>query len=119
MIETHPPYNPLNLPTMSYKYSTPYDTNLQIEYAQPHPDFDLVIHPNSTAGQLGFTPEEMAPILQEQQELMATMSYEPKRWYEYPPARHAQPPPKLYIHLNSAAAQLGLTQEETREVLAE
>jgi hypothetical protein len=48
---------------MSYGY----DGYSQIEYAQPHP--------NLTAVQLGFTLEEMAPILKEQQEWMATMSY--------------------------------------------
>ena len=61
----------------------------------------------------------MAPILQEQQELMATISYEPKQQYEHPPAKHAQPPPKLYIHPNSTVARLRLTPEEIGEVLAE
>ena len=92
----------------------------QIEYAQPHPDFNLVIHPNSAAARLGFSPEEMAPIPQEQQELMATMSYEPKWRYEHPPMEYAQPHADPYfVHPNSAAAQLGLTPEEIREVVEE
>ena len=60
------------------------------ENTQPHPDLDLTIHPNSAAAQLGLTPEELAPILKEQQEFLDTASYEPKR-YEHPLAECAQP----------------------------
>jgi len=122
-METHFHYNTLTIPkptNMSYGYDAPYDDYSQIKYAQPHPDFDLVIHPNSAAARLGFSPEEMAPILQEQQELMATMSYEPEQQYEHPPTECAQPHADPYfVHPNSAAAQLGLTPEEIREVVDE
>jgi hypothetical protein len=104
---------------MSYKYNTLYNNDLQIEYAQPHPNFNFVIHLNSVAVQLGFISEEMTSILQEQQEWMATMSYEPEQQYKHPPARPAQPQllPKIIVHPNSVAAQLKLTQEEIMEVL--
>ena len=101
---------------MSYGY----DAYAPIEYAQPHPDFNFTIHLNSAAAQLGLTPEELAPILQEQQEFLDSLDslgYEPKQqWYEHPPTRHTQPPFELDIHPNSMAAQLGLTLEEVREV---
>jgi hypothetical protein len=61
---------------MSYGYNTPYNN---YKYTQPHPNFNLVIHPNSAAARLGFTLEEMAPILQEQQDLMATPICEPEQ----------------------------------------
>ena len=35
----------------------------------------------------------------------------------YSPIERAQPPPEIFVHPNSAVAQLGLTQEEIREVL--
>ena len=65
---------------------------------------DQPIHPNSAAAQLGLTPEELVPVLREQQ-----------CEYEY-----AQPLPVSAgptIHPGSVAAQLGLTQEEIQEVL--
>jgi len=37
----------------------------------------------------------------------------------YSPIEYAQPLPEIHIHLNSVAAQLGLTQEEAREILAD
>jgi hypothetical protein len=43
-----------------------YIPNYNPNYTQA-PDY---IHPDSIAGQLGLTPVELAPILQEQQELM-------------------------------------------------
>jgi hypothetical protein len=64
------------------------------------------IHPNSAAAQLGLTPEELAPILQECENLQSVF---------------AQPPPILTgtttNHPIPATAQLGLTKDEIEEVL--
>jgi hypothetical protein len=65
-----------------------------------------VIHPNSAAAQLGLTPKELAPILQECENLQIMF---------------AQPLPILTRtttnHLIPATEQLGLTTEEVEEVL--
>jgi len=58
---------------MSYGYNAPYNNNLLIEYAQPHPDLNFAIHSDSAAAQLWLTPEELAPILQEQQEFLNSL----------------------------------------------
>jgi hypothetical protein len=47
------------------------------------------------------------------------MSYAYNTYDNYPPYEYAQPPPELDVHPNSAAAQLGLTPEELREVAEE
>jgi hypothetical protein len=92
---------------------------LLAECELPHPNLNLTIHPNSAAAQLGLTPEELAPILKEQQEFLDTVSYEPKQ-YKHPLAECAQPllhNLDIIIHPNSAAAQLELTTEKIAEVL--
>jgi hypothetical protein len=66
------------------------------------------IHPDSLAAQLDFTPEDLEPILQHQQEHL--------------PDEYAQPPlisAKPIIDPDSAAAQLGLTSEDMEEVIAD
>jgi hypothetical protein len=76
------------------------------------------ISPNSAAAQLGLTSAEMAPILQEQRELMrdefTQPPTEPTTYYKHT-TRAESPHPPL-IHPNSAAAQLGLTPTEAAEV---
>jgi hypothetical protein len=47
------------------------------------------------------------------------MLYGYNTYDNYPPYKYAQPPPELDVHPNSAAAQLGLTPEELREVAEE
>ena len=63
------------------------------------------IHPNSPAGLLGMTPEELKPILQDQQEFLRN--------------EFAQPPPiftrPTTYHLTPATQQLGPTAEEVEE----
>jgi hypothetical protein len=95
-------------------YIPPYNNSSNNNYVPPDH-----IHPNSAAAELGLTPEELAPILREQQR---------KCWYEYvyaqPPwsalAVHddigAQSAPPPFIHPESATTQLRLTPEEAREV---
>jgi len=105
---------------MSYGYDAYYPPT---EYAQPHPELDFTIHPNSAVAQLGLTPEALAPILQEQQEFLNSldsMGYEPEQ-QQYLRDEPAQPLPILTrpttTHLTPATQQLGLTQEQAREVL--
>ena len=63
----------------SYEPSSPYNI---LAYNHNHTLPEDYISPNSAAAQLGLSPPEMAPILQEQQELM---------WNEFtqPPAEPA------------------------------
>src|ERR1700722_17937273 len=79
-------------------------------YSPPQTTLSTHIHPDSVAAQLGLTPEELTPILQDQQHEYQQEELE----YEA-----AQPP--LYfthtIHPESTAAQLGLSMEEMEEVL--
>ena len=76
-------------------------------YSELHTQPEIIIHPNSTAAQLGLTPAELAPILREQQEYLRD--------------EVAQPPPTFTqpttVHLIPATKQLGLTTEEVEEVL--
>jgi hypothetical protein len=70
---------------------------------------ELGIHSNSAAAQLGLTPEELTPILQELQQDSEYLQYE-----------HAQPLPNLTrptIHVNSATTQLGLITEDIADIL--
>ncbi|KIM76999.1 hypothetical protein PILCRDRAFT_12368 [Piloderma croceum F 1598] len=108
---------------MSYGYNILYDDYSLIEYAQPHPDLNFAIHPDSAAAQLGLTPEELAPILQEQQEFLNSldsMGYKPEQ-QQHLRNELAQPPPILTrpttTQLIPATQQLRLTQEEAEEVL--
>jgi hypothetical protein len=76
-------------------------------YSELHTQPEIIIHPNSTAAQLGLTPAELVPILREQQEYLRD--------------EVAQPPPTFTrpttVHLIPATEQLGLTTEEVEEVL--
>jgi hypothetical protein len=78
------------------------------------------IHPNSSAAQLGLTPSDLEPILQDQREYL-------QNEYAQPPANQAtsyhhntriKTPPNLALETQpqTATEQLGLTPEEAREV---
>jgi hypothetical protein len=41
-----------------------------VNYAQPHSDSNLAIHPSSAAAQLGLTREEIQEVLEDQEEWM-------------------------------------------------
>jgi hypothetical protein len=68
------------------------------------------IHPDSAAAQLRLTPDELTPIIQDQQH-----EYQ---WHELE-WEAAQPPQNFAptIHPDLAAAQLGLSMEDLEEVL--
>ena len=52
-------------------YNSPYYTLVNnYSYWEPQLPPSIHIHPDSVAAQLGLTPSEMAPILQEQQEFL-------------------------------------------------
>jgi hypothetical protein len=76
-------------------------------HSEPQLPPSTYIHPDSAAGILAITPEELAPILQDQQEFLQN--------------KFAQPLPIITepttYHLIPATQQLGLTQEEIEEVL--
>ena len=84
------------------------------------------ISPNSAAAQLGLTPADMAPILQVQYELMrdefAQPPTQPTAYHNHAiQADSPQPPsnPAPYVHLQSVAAQFGLTPTEMAEIKEE
>src|ERR1700720_2473373 len=79
-------------------------------YSPPRMTLSTHIHPDSVAAQLGLTPEELTPILQDQQREYQQHELE----YEA-----AQPPFHFThtIHPDSVAAQLGLTPEELIPIL--
>jgi hypothetical protein len=67
-------WNTFIFPAMGDIYNSPFTHGPGPYYIPAHnpnyiqaPDY---IHPDSVAGQLGLTPVEFSPILQEQQELM-------------------------------------------------
>jgi hypothetical protein len=88
---TYGPSSPYYIPTYNHNQSLP-------------PEY---IHPNSAATQLGLTPTEMAPILQEQHELMQDeLAQPPNRttiYHNHTRAESPQPPlkPALYVHPQS------------------
>ena len=82
---------------------------------------DQPIHPNSAAAQLGLTPEELAPILREQQceYEFAQPPTQPTAYHNHAiQAKPPQPPsnPAPYVHLQSVAARFGLTPTEIAEI---
>ena len=80
------------------------------------------ISPNSAAAQLGLTPADMAPILQEQYELMRDELAQPPPALTRPDTTNYgleehQVIPSTYIHPESPAGQLGLTPQELDLIL--
>jgi hypothetical protein len=53
-----------------YYQNTPIYNSTPSSYWEPQLTPSIHIHPESAAGQLGYTPEELAPILREQQEFL-------------------------------------------------
>jgi hypothetical protein len=109
-------------------YNSPYYTPAHNHYYwEPQLPPSIQIHPQSAAGQLGYTPEQLAPILREQQQfLLAEELAQP------PPAltRHTtryhrttrietQPDPAFYARPQQEAAQLGISPEELAAISEE
>ncbi|KIM80457.1 hypothetical protein PILCRDRAFT_89691 [Piloderma croceum F 1598] len=57
-----------SFPIMAAKYEG--QDYQSVNYAQPHSDFNLVIHPSSVAAQLGLMREEIQEVLEDQKEWM-------------------------------------------------
>jgi hypothetical protein len=84
------------------------------------------IHPDSIAGQLGLTPEELAPIEQEHREFLrdefAQPPTQPTAYYNHhtptepPPPSPKLAPPALPQSIADAIAQLGITPAELEEL---
>jgi hypothetical protein len=87
-----------------------------------HPLPEDYISPNSAAAQLGLTPADMAPILQEQHELMRDELAQPPPALTRPATTNYGPEelwvmPSTYIHPESPAGQLGLNPQELDPIL--
>ena len=102
----------------SYEPSSPYNI---LAYNHNHTLPEDYISPNSAAAQLSLSPAEMAPILQEQQELMwnefTQPPAEPATYYNHTTWVESPPPPNPapHTHPHSVAAQLaqlGITPAE-------
>jgi hypothetical protein len=92
----------------NYFHNNPFQTpGHNNYYNKPQLTHSTHIHPQSAAGQLGLTPEELAPILHEQQEFLQNKSTQPPMILTRPTTTHWIP----------ATEELGLTQDEVEEVL--
>jgi hypothetical protein len=61
-----------------YHYNSPYYNSAHNnQYWEPQLPPRIHIHPESPAGQLGYTVEELAPILREQQQFLRDESAQP------------------------------------------
>jgi hypothetical protein len=110
----------LILATMDHTYyNSPYYTPVNNHYYwEPQPPPNIYIHPELPAGLLGYTPEQLMPILCEQQQFLQdkfaqplptltrpTTTYHLRAWAE------PQPNPTL-LSPQQEATQLGITPEE-------
>src|ERR1700691_4905309 len=103
-------------------YNSPYYTPAHNHYYwEPQLPPSIQIHPQSAAGQLGYTPEQLAPILREQQQfLLAEELAQPPRVLTRPTTTsyhrttriEATPNPVLYARPQQEAAKLGISLEE-------
>src|SRR6202167_2451449 len=99
--------------------NSPYYTLANYYYSTLPEDY---ISPNSAAAQLGLTPADMAPILQEQYELMRDELAQPPPALTRPDTTNygleeLRVIPNTYIHPESPAGQLGLTPQELDPIL--
>src|SRR6202050_386474 len=102
-------------------YNSPYYTPAHHHHSgEPQLPPSIQIHPQSAAGQLGYTPEQLAPILREQQQfLLAEELAQPLPVLTRPTTRYhrttrieTQPDPAFYTRPQQEAAQLGISPEE-------
>jgi hypothetical protein len=103
-------------------YNSPYYTPAHNHYYwEPQLPPSIQIHPQSAAGQLGYTPEQLAPILREQQQfLLAEELAQPPRVLTRPATTsyhrttriEANPNPAVYTRPQQEAAELGIGPEE-------
>src|ERR1700685_401084 len=109
-------------------YNSPYYTPAHNHYYwEPQLPPSIQIHPQSAAGQLGYTPEQLTPILREQQQFLLaeeltqlppaltrpTTGYHHTTWIE------TQPDPAFYAHPQQEATQLGISPEDLATISEE
>src|ERR1700729_993879 len=114
---------------MDHTYSnSPYNTPIYNHYYwEPQLPPSLHIHPQSAAGQLGYTPEELAPILHEQQQFLQDELAQPLHVLTKPTTTsyhcttqiEATPNPTFYACPQQEAAQLGISLEELATISEE
>src|SRR6202167_6237652 len=107
---------------MDHTYSnSPYNTPIYSHYYwEPQLPPSIHIHPQSAAGQLGYTPEELTPILREQQQFLRDKLAQPPRVLTRPATTsyhcttriEATPNPVFYARPQQEAAELGIGPEE-------
>ena len=102
-------------------YNSPYYTPAHNHYYwEPQLPPSIHIHPQSAAAQLGYTPEELTPILREQQQFMRDELAQPPRILTRPATTsyhrttrtEATPNPAVYTRPQQEAAELGIGPEE-------
>ena len=108
----------LNLATMDHNYyNSPYYTVNNNYYWEPQPPPSIYIHPESPAGILWYTPEQLAPILHEQQQFLRDELTQPlptltQSTNTYHLRARAEPQPKpTPLSPQQEATQLGITLE--------
>jgi hypothetical protein len=108
---------------MEDSYNTPYyNSALNNHYWEPQLPPSIHIHPESPAGQLGYTLEELGPILHEQQQFLRDKFAQPpptSTSYHRPPRTKTTPDPTFYAHPQQEAAKLGITPEELAAISEE
>ena len=108
-------------------YNSPYYTPVYNHYWEPQLPPRIHIHPQSAAGQLGYTPEQLAPILHKHQQfLLAEELAQPPPTltrlttnYQRTTGIETQPEPAFYTCPQQEAAQLGITPEELAAISEE
>jgi hypothetical protein len=105
-------------------YNSPYYTVNNNYYWEPQPPPSIYIHPESPAGILGYTLEQLAPILRKQQQFLRDKIAQPPPVLSRPTTTSyhrttritTNPDPAFYTHPQQDAAQLGITSEELASI---
>jgi hypothetical protein len=103
-------------------YNSPYYTVNNNNYWEPQPPPSMYIHPESPAGILGYTPEQLAPILHEQQQFLRDEMAQPPPVLTRPTttyhhmARVEPQPNHTPLSPQQEATRLGITPRELAEI---
>ena len=109
-----------------YHQNTPIYNPGYNNYWEPQLPPSTYIHPDSVAAQLGLTPEELAPILRDQQEFLRNELAQPlpaltrpTTTYHLKPRTEIPPDPAFYARLQQEAAHLGISPREPAAISEE
>jgi hypothetical protein len=106
-------------------YNSPYYTPANNNYYwEPQPQPSIYIHPESPAEILGYTLEQLAPILRKQQQFLQDELAQPQPVLTRPTTTSyhrttrivTNPDPAFYTRPQQDAAQLGITSEELSSI---